>query len=78
MLASVLDFKVTEMNKADTNRALMDFLFCEEERQLNNLIPEYVIDAVREDCAMLWKYITQETPEFGELGKSFSSHLQII
>lgn len=53
VLASVLDFKDTEMNKADTNRALIDFLFCEEEKQLNDLIPYYVIDALREDCAML-------------------------
>lgn len=40
MSATVLDSKDTEMNKADTNPALMNFLFCGKESQLNSLIPE--------------------------------------
>lgn len=40
MSATVLDSKDTEMNKADTSPALMNFLFCGKESQLNSLIPE--------------------------------------
>lgn len=59
------------MNKADTSPALMNFLFCGKESQLNSLIPEQVKNAMVGDYAMLWEYITQETPNsFENLGKA--------
>lgn len=60
--ATVLGSKGTDTNKADVDSALMDFLFCGEETQLNNSIPEYVRDAMRGDCAMLLQHMnTRET-----------------
>ena len=61
MLAAVLGSKDIEMNTADTDPALRNFLLCGKESQLTSLATEEVKNEMIVDCAILWKQIAQET-----------------